>query len=128
MFGRSTNSLWRNIGWAKKGILSFSEMPLNALSTAGVIGLFLFGALALLQVIAKLLFPELAPRGITTVLLVIVFFGALNLFAVGLLGEYIAKIFEEVKRRPHFLRRSIIRDGERREAADERAPREDAEP
>jgi dolichol-phosphate mannosyltransferase len=78
-------------------------------------------------VTAKLLFPELAPRGITTVLLVIVFFGALNLFAVGLLGEYIAKIFEEVKRRPHFLRRSIIRDGELREAADERAPREDTE-
>ena len=50
-------------------------------------------------------------------LLLILFFGAINLFAVGLVGEYIAKIFEEVKRRPVFIRRSIIRDGEIRPAA-----------
>ena len=122
-FGTSTNNLWRNLGWAKKGILSFSEMPLNALSTAGVVGLFVFGFLASLQAAARLAFPHLAPRGITTVLLVIIFFGAVNLFAIGLVGEYIAKIFEEVKRRPHFLRRSVIRDGELRDAADALASR-----
>ena len=45
MFGRSTNNLLRNIGWAKKGILSFSRAPLDALSTAGVLGVALFGLL-----------------------------------------------------------------------------------
>jgi dolichol-phosphate mannosyltransferase len=120
LFGRSTNSFFRNIGWAKKGILSFSQTPLNLLSAAGIAGIAIFGGLAVLQVLAKLMFPELAPRGITTVLLAILFFGSVNLFAISLVGEYIAKIFEEVKRRPHFLRRSIVRDGEVRDAANER--------
>jgi dolichol-phosphate mannosyltransferase len=65
----------------------------------------------LTQALIKFLFPDSAPPGITTTLLVITFFGSLNLFAVSILGEYIAKIFEEVKRRPHFIRRSIIRRG-----------------
>ena len=123
MFGRSTNNLFRNIGWAKKGILSFSQTPLNLLSAAGVAGIGIFGALAVLQIIAKLLFPEAAPKGITTVLLVVLFFGSVNLFAISLVGEYIAKIFEEVKGRPHFLRRAIVRDGEVRDAAEELAGR-----
>ena len=123
MFGRSTNNLLANVGWAKKGILSFSQTPLNMLSAAGVLGVGVFGVLALLQVLAKLAFPEAAPRGITTVLLVVLFFGSVNLFAVSLVGEYIAKIFEEVKRRPHFLRRAIVRDGEVRDAAEERLDR-----
>ena len=119
MFGRSTNNVFSNIGWAKKGILSFSQTPLNLLSAAGVLGIGIFGSLAVLQILAKLAFPEAAPKGITTVLLITLFFGSVNLFAISLVGEYIAKIFEEVKRRPHFLRRSIVRDGEVRDAAEE---------
>ena len=59
-----------------------------------------------------LLFPEIAPKGFTSVLLVVGFFGSINLFAAGIVGEYVAKIFEEVKQRPLFIQRSIIRDGE----------------
>ena len=44
--------------------------------------------------------------------MLILFFGSLNFFGISILGEYLAKIFEEVKRRPHFIRRSEIRDGE----------------
>ena len=120
MFGVSTNNFLKNIGWAKKGILSFSQTPLNLLSTAGLLGIAIFGALGLLQTAARILFPELAPKGVTTLLLATLFFGSVNLFAISLVGEYIAKIFEEVKRRPHFLRRSIVRDGEVRDAGEER--------
>jgi nucleoside-diphosphate-sugar epimerase/glycosyltransferase involved in cell wall biosynthesis len=118
MFGVSTNSLWKNIGWAKKGILSFSNTPLNILSFLGSVLLILSVALGALQVVSRLLLPQWAPKGVTTLLLAILFFGSVNLFAVGLLGEYIAKIFEEVKQRPHFIRRSIIKDGEIRSATD----------
>jgi len=119
MFGRSTNNLARNIGWAKKGILSFSRTPLDVLSTVGVLGVATFGVLGALQFVAKLLFPDAAPKGITSVLLVTLFLGSLNLLAISLVGEYIAKIFEEVKRRPHFLRRAIVRDGEVRDAGEQ---------
>jgi polyisoprenyl-phosphate glycosyltransferase len=112
MFGRSTNNLLKNIGWAKKGILSFSNVPLNMISFAGVSLLILSLILGLIQAGGKLLFPDLVPPGITTTLLLILFFGSLNFFGIGLLGEYLAKIFEEVKGRPHFIRRSVIKDGE----------------
>ena len=116
MFGVTTNSLMRNLGWAKKGILSFSTAPLNFISFCGVALLGISTVVGLFQATAKLLFPNWAPPGITTTLLLILFFGSINLFGIGLLGEYIAKIFDEVKQRPHFIRRSVIRDGELRAA------------
>ena len=112
MFGRTTNSLLRNIGWAKRGIFSFSDAPLNALLFVATV---LFGATVLLgavQVMLRLLFPELSPAGLTTVLLVILFFGSLNLLAVALVGEYVGRIFTEAKGRPRFIRRAVLRRGE----------------
>ena len=117
MFGTSTNNFFKNIGWAKKGILSFSNTPLNILSFSGVTLFGLSALLAVAQIVSRIFFPELAPKGVTTLMLIILFFGSLNLLGLSLIGEYIGKIFEEVKRRPHFIRRSIIRDGEVRSAA-----------
>ncbi len=121
MFGRTTNSLGKNIGWAKKGILSFSNTPLSMLSYFGSVMLLITTGLIVFQILSRLLFPSLTPRGVTTVWLSILFFGSVNLFALGLIGEYIAKIFEEVKQRPHFIRRSIIKDGEVRTASEPRS-------
>lgn len=119
MFGRSTNNLIRNLGWAKKGILSFSNTPLNILSVMGG-GLLLFTfALAVVQVLLRVFRPDWVPQGITTVLLAIMFFGSLSIFATAVLGEYLAKVFEEVKHRPLYIRRSIVRSGEIRDAIDE---------
>lgn len=114
MFGITTNSLLKNIGWAKKGILSFSNTPLNILSFAGTVLFIISILLGIVQIASRILFPELAPRGVTTMLLIILFFGSVNLFAIGIVGEYIAKIFEEVKQRPLFIRKHLIRDGELR--------------
>jgi dolichol-phosphate mannosyltransferase len=112
------NSLVRNFGWAKRGLLSFSNTPLTILSFFGSALFLLTLLLCLGQIVTRLLFPDATPKGLTTVLLSILFFGSINLFALGLIGEYIARIFEEVKQRPHFIRRSIIKDGEVRAAAD----------
>jgi dolichol-phosphate mannosyltransferase len=123
MFGRTTNSLLKNLGWAKKGILSFSYTPLSLLSFAGIALCLLSILLGGAQLMLRLLFPELAPRGATTVILITLFFGSINLLAIATVGEYVAKVLEESKRRPHFIRRAIIRGGEIRSAASaERAP------
>jgi len=116
-FGRSTNSVLKNFGWAKKGILSFSRTPLDVLTFAGVSLVLISVLLGLAQLLARVFYPELAPRGITTVVLLIMFFGSFTIFAISLIGEYIAKIFEEVKARPTFIRRHLIRAGEIRKAA-----------
>jgi dolichol-phosphate mannosyltransferase len=118
MFGRSTNSLIKNFGWAKKGILSFSRTPLDLLTFSGISLVLLTVLLAILQVLARIFYPDAAPRGITTVMLLVMFFGSFSIFAISLVGEYIAKIFEEVKARPTYIRRHLIRAGEIRKAGD----------
>jgi dolichol-phosphate mannosyltransferase len=111
MFGTSTNNLLSNLEWAKRGIFSFSNTPLKLLTASGLALLGLTALLSLGLVAARLLVPDVAPRGVTTMLLAILFFGALNLFAIGLIGEYVAKIMEEVKGRPRLIRSALIRNG-----------------
>jgi nucleoside-diphosphate-sugar epimerase/glycosyltransferase involved in cell wall biosynthesis len=116
MFGRTTNSLPKNIAWAKKGILSFSYTPLSVLTFVATLLLVASMALALVQLVLRIVVPDSAPKGITTLLLAILFFGSINLLAIATVGEYVAKILEESKRRPHFIRRAMIRRGEVRAA------------
>jgi dolichol-phosphate mannosyltransferase len=111
MFGRSTNSLLKNFEWAKKAIFAYSRTPLNLLTYLGL-GLFSLSLLGMLVTVAlKLLFPEQAPRGTATILLAVTFFGGINLLASSILGEYLGKTMEEAKRRPRYIRRSLIRHG-----------------
>lgn len=112
MFGRSTNSFVRNIDWAKKGIFSFSNTPLTMLTTAGVVSLVLSTLVAIVVAVLRILFPDIAPKGATTLLISILMFGSLNLFAVGVVGEYVAKIMTEVKGRPRVIRSALIRNGQ----------------
>jgi dolichol-phosphate mannosyltransferase len=116
MFGRSTNSLLKNFGWAKKGLFAFSNVPLNMLTYSSLV-LFVGGiVLALVQIVLRLAFPDLAPKGVTTIILLVVLLGSMNLLAVSVIGEYIGKIFEEVKARPTFIRMSVIQNGDIRHA------------
>jgi nucleoside-diphosphate-sugar epimerase/glycosyltransferase involved in cell wall biosynthesis len=112
MFGESTNSVLKNLDWAKRGIFSFSNTPLKLLTAGGIVLLGLSFVLIIIVTALRLLIPDIAPRGATTLLLASLFFGAINLFAVGLVGEYIAKIMEEVKARPRLIRAGLIRNGE----------------
>lgn len=116
MFGVSTNNWIKNIGWAKKGIFSFSRVPLHLLTAFG--GLSCFGTvlLACISVVIRLVAPESVPKGMTFLSLLVMFFGSSTILGIGLLGEYIGKIFEESKARPAFIRRSVIQRGEVRPA------------
>jgi dolichol-phosphate mannosyltransferase len=116
MFGRSTNSLFKNFGWAKKGIFSFSTTPLNLLLASGLalFGLTILAAAVIMAV--RIAAPELVLPGITTLLLTIMFFGSLNLLGIAILGEYIGKILEETKARPAFIRARLVSAGRVRPA------------
>ena len=112
MFGVTTNNLRRNIGWAKKGIFSFSNVPLTMLSFLGSVLFVLSVVLAIGQGVLRVVAPDSSPRGAATLVILVLLFGSLNLFAIGLVGEYLARVFEEVKRRPLYVRSGIVRDGE----------------
>ncbi|GAA4419725.1 hypothetical protein GCM10023187_54320 [Nibrella viscosa] len=111
MFGVSTNNWTKNIWWAKKAIFSFSFAPLEAMSYAGFLltGLSVVGIF--IQILARFFLPN-PPRGATTIIILVLFFGGLNLLAISFLGEYISKIFEETKKRPKFIR-TMVRIGDR---------------
>lgn len=108
MFGKTTNNILKNFDWALKGIFSFSYAPLRFITLLSL-GVFLLSLLAMLvQIILRFLYPE-TPRGTTAILVVVLFLGAIQLLGISILGEYIGKIFEEVKQRPPFIVKNIIR-------------------
>jgi dolichol-phosphate mannosyltransferase len=111
MFGVTTNSFLKNIDWAKRGIFSFSNTPLTMLTGLGIGLLGLSVLLAVVMALLRIFIPDIAPRGITTVMITTLILGSLNLFAVGLVGEYVAKIMIEVKGRPRLIRAALIRNG-----------------
>lgn len=111
MFGKSTNNFIKNLDWAKKGIFSFSDTPLTMLTATGVTLMGVSFLLALVVALLRFFIPGIAPRGITTLLIAVLAFGSLNLFAIGLVGEYVAKIMAEVKGRPRLIRAALIRNG-----------------
>jgi dolichol-phosphate mannosyltransferase len=62
----------------------------------------------MLQIILYFTFPG-NPHGITTIIVLILFFGGIHMLGISILGEYQAKILEETKRRPKFIRKNIFR-------------------
>lgn len=102
MFGRSTNNLWLNFRWARKGIFSFTYLPLELIS---IVALCVSGVSALailIQVVDRVLRPTL-PHGISYIIVVCLFLGSVQLLGLAFIAEYIGKIFEEVKQRPLFI-------------------------
>ena len=109
MFGKTTNNFLKNFQWATKGILSFSYVPLQLMTLLSLLVFFLALLGMVVQIILRLLIPN-APLGITTVLIAILFIGAIQLLGISVLGEYIGKIFEEVKQRPKYVVKSIVKN------------------
>ncbi len=65
--------------------------------------------LIVLQILLRLFEPSLVPRGFTTVLIVMLFLGGIQLLSLSVIGSYIAHVYDEVKRRPPFLVESVLR-------------------
>jgi len=119
MFGRSTNNMLANFRWAKKGIFSFSYIPLEMIALGALIVSALAVLAALAQIVARILHPEL-PHGISIIIVISLFLGAINLLSLAFIAEYIAKIFEEVKQRPQFVVTKLVNfdaESERRTVA-----------
>jgi polyisoprenyl-phosphate glycosyltransferase len=100
--GRTTWSLWQLWRFALDGLFSFSTVPLKLWTYLGglsALGAFIYLMITLIQ---KIFFGITAP-GYASLLIVVLFFNGLLLLSNGIQGEYIARIFEEVKGRPLFV-------------------------
>ncbi len=105
--GSSKWNAWKLWNFALDGITSFSTLPLRIWSYLGmIIALFGFGY-AVLLIMRKLLFGADVP-GYTSIMVVMLLLGGLILISLGIIGEYLGRIFEEVKGRPLFVVRRYI--------------------
>jgi glycosyltransferase involved in cell wall biosynthesis len=108
MFGRTTNSFMRNLAWARQAILSFSYVPLELITWLGLITVGAAFVAIILQAAVKILHPSSAPSGLTTVILLILLMGGIQLLCLSIIGSYLAHIYDEVKRRPPYIVDSIL--------------------
>ena len=99
--GETKYPLRKMLSFAWEGISSFSTVPLRAITVLGFISGWLT-VFVLVWVLGIRLFTEQAIPGWASILLPVLFIGSVQLICIGVLGEYIAKIYTEVKRRPRY--------------------------
>jgi dolichol-phosphate mannosyltransferase len=108
MFGRTTNSFLRNVQWARQAILSFSYVPLDLITWLGLLTVAAAFLAIVLQIVVRLVDPHSVPSGFTTLIILILFLGGVQLICLSIIGSYLAHIYDEVKRRPSFIVESIL--------------------
>ena len=109
--GTSAWTYWKLWNFALDGIFSSSTMPLRSWTYAGITLAFLSFLYAAAIFVRTLIFGIDLPGYASTLILILVF-GGLNLFAIGILGEYIGRIYSEVRARPLYVLRSVHGAGE----------------
>lgn len=100
--GKTSFSPWKLAILALDGITSFSTAPLRMIMIGGMIVSFFSGLYGLFIILQALFFPTIG-QGIPSALALIAFFGGLQLFALGLIGEYVGRVLAEAKNRPAFI-------------------------
>lgn len=105
--GVSSSGFFKNIWWAKTIIINFSLKPLEWISKIAFLVMLTTFAGIIINIILHFLIPG-APAGIPTIVILILFLGGIQLLGISIIGEYLAKIFIEVKHRPRYIIREII--------------------
>lgn len=100
--GQSGYTLKKLLKIAMDGIFSFSSVPIRIITILGVIGLT-FAVLYSLNVIYGYFAHGYDTKGFATTAILISFFGSLSLICLGLIGEYIVRIYDEVRNRPFVI-------------------------
>jgi dolichol-phosphate mannosyltransferase len=101
--GRTKYPAWKSTRLAWDAITSFSSAPLRWMTAIGAIVSALGLAQAVRVVVDRLLYPESMERGWATVVALILFLGGVQLLSLGLIGQYVGRIYEESKKRPLYF-------------------------
>ena len=100
--GETKWNFWKLTKYAIDGIINFSQAPLSAVSWFGVL-MTIVSFLMLVVVVGRKLIYGDPVAGWASTICVIIFIGGLQLFCLGVIGHYIAKMYLETKQRPHFI-------------------------
>lgn len=100
--GRSSWNIWRLWNFAITGFTSHTSMPLRIWTYLGLLVALLAAGYGVFVILRTMIFGIDVP-GYATIVVLVLFFGSLNLISTGIFGEYIARIFEETKGRPMYI-------------------------
>lgn len=106
--GRSSYTLRRLLHLAFDGIFAFSLAPLRAATLMGLVTVALSLAFVAYAVAVRVLHGQ-TPAGFTSLIAAITLFGGIQLVFLGVIGEYIGRIYEEAKGRPHYIVGKVVR-------------------
>ncbi len=101
--GQPQQTFRRLVRYALDGVFSFSHLPLRLVTYAGIFTALFGFAIGLFFIVRRLLGVEIAFTGFTTIITVVMFLGGVQLIGIGLLGEYLGRTYDEVKRRPLYI-------------------------
>jgi dolichol-phosphate mannosyltransferase len=101
--GQPKQTLGRLVRYALDGMISFSYKPLRIMTWAGILVAAVGFITAIVFIVRRLFFNDPAVTGFTTLLTMMMFLGGVQLIAIGVLGEYVGRIYEEVKQRPLYV-------------------------
>ncbi len=103
MAGESKFNYVKLIGLALNGITSYSVAPLRFVTVLGFCMAF-FGLLVGLETVFEKIFFHNSPNGWATSIILLCIFGGIQLFCLGIIGEYVGQVFREVKARPRYIK------------------------
>lgn len=106
--GRTKYGALRLLKLASDGVFAFSIVPLRAAALLGAAAIGFSLLYALYAIYVK--FSSHSPQGFTAVIVVITFLSGVNLFFLGIIGEYVGRVYEEAKDRPHYVVQNVIRN------------------
>jgi dolichol-phosphate mannosyltransferase len=110
--GEVKYTLAKTLSLAVNGLVSFSRVPLRLSTYLGLFSALIAVAMAILVLYWRIVAPYSSLTGFATIMIAIFFLGAVQLVSIGILGEYIGRIYEEVKGRPLYTLAEIGRKGE----------------
>lgn len=100
--GETKWSFWKLFKYSIDGIINFSQVPLSIASWSGILFTFIAFLMILFICIRRIVFGDPVSGWASTVCIVI-FIGGVQLFCLGIVGQYLSKMYMEVKKRPHYI-------------------------
>lgn len=100
--GETKWNFWKLFKYSLDGIVNFSQVPLSLASWGGLFFTFLSFLIIIFIILRKLIFGD-PVVGWASLTCIIIFMGGVQLFCLGIMGQYISKIYLETKHRPHYI-------------------------
>jgi glycosyltransferase involved in cell wall biosynthesis len=118
LFGKSSNNFIANMGWARRAIVSFSYAPLDLMGWLAFFTTALAVLAAIVEIVLRIVYPDAAPKGFATLIVVVLFIGGVQLICFSVIGSYLAHMYEEIKDRPSYLVEQVLNPPRAREPAE----------